>query len=186
VATDEPLMASVAGRYARALFDLAKDEDKLKEVESDIVTIQQMLDESEDLRRMVRSPLISSDDQIRVLTVILDRAGISALTANFFKLVARNRRLFAAADMIKAFRALLARERGEVAADVTSAHALNNEQLNMLSEALSGVVGQAVKVNTKVQPNLLGGLIVKIGSRMFDSSLRTKLINLKIALKGNS
>jgi F-type H+-transporting ATPase subunit delta len=179
-------MASVAGRYARALFDLAKDEDKLKQVETDVVAVQQMLDESEDLRRMVRSPLISSDDQIRVLTVILDRAGISALAANFFKLVARNRRLFATADMIKAFRALLARERGEVAADVTSAHALNNEQLNMLSETLSGIVGQRVQINTKVEPNLLGGLIVRIGSRMFDSTLRTKLINLKIAMKGTS
>jgi F-type H+-transporting ATPase subunit delta len=179
-------MASVAGRYAQALFDLAEDEDKLGQVETEVATFQHMLDESEDLRRMVRSPLISSEDQIRVLIVILDRAGISGLTANFFKLVGRNRRLFLAADMIKAFRALLARERGEVATDVTSAYALNNEQLKMLSEALSGVVGQAVQVNTKVEPNLLGGLIVKIGSRMFDSSLRTRLNNLKIAMKGTS
>ena len=100
------------------------------------------------------------------------------------RLIARNRRLFAVADMIKAFRALLARERGEVSAEVATAHALTPEQLQLLSDTLRASVGKDVQINTRVDPNLLGGLVVKIGSRMIDSSLRTKLNNLKVAMKG--
>ena len=143
-----------------------------------------MLDASADLRRLVRSPVISADDQAKALAAILGRAGVSGLTANFFKLIARNRRLFAAADMIKGFRALLARERGEVSADVASAHALTPAQMQALKDALRAQIGKDVQINTRVDPTLLGGLVVKIGSKMIDSSLRTKLDNLKVAMKG--
>jgi F-type H+-transporting ATPase subunit delta len=184
VATDEPMMASMAGRYAAALFELAKEERQLPQVEADLRSFRAMLDDSADLRRLVRSPVISADDQSKALGAILGRAGCSPLTANFFKLIARNRRLFAAADMIRNFRALLARERGEVSADVASAHPLNPAQLNALKDALRVQIGKDVQVNTRVDPNLLGGLVVKVGSRMIDSSLRTKLNNLKVAMKG--
>ena len=184
VSTDEPMMASMAGRYAAALFELAKDEKQLPQVEADLRTFQAMLDESEDLRRLVRSPVISSEDQAKALAAVLAKVGVSGLTTNFFKLIARNRRLFAAADMLKNFRALLARERGEVSADVASAHALSAEQMQALKDALRLQIGKDVQINTRVDPHLLGGLVVKVGSKMIDSSLRTKLNNLKVAMKG--
>ena len=180
------MMASMAGRYAAALLEIAKDEKQLAQVETDVKAFQRMLDESEDLRRLVRSPVISAEAQARALGAILDRAGIKGLTANFLKLIARNRRLFAVGDMLKTFRAMLARERGEVSADVASAHALTPDQLAALKDALRAQIGKDVQVNTRVDPNLLGGLVVKVGSRMIDSSLRTKLNNLKVAMKGLS
>jgi F-type H+-transporting ATPase subunit delta len=184
VSTDDPMMASMAGRYAAALFDLAKDQRQLEQVERDLASFRTMYDESADLRRLVLSPVVSADDQAKALASVLRRAGISGLAANFILLIARNRRLFAAADMMKSFRALLARERGEVSADVTSAHPLTPEQLQVLSDTLRTSIGKNVRMDTRVEPNLLGGLIVKVGSRMIDSSLRTKLNNLKVAMKG--
>jgi F-type H+-transporting ATPase subunit delta len=178
------MMASMAGRYAAALFDLAKEERQLPQVEADLTAFQSLLDESADLRRLVRSPVISAEDQAKALDALLAKAGVSPLTANFFKLIARNRRLFAVGDMMRDFRALLARERGEVGADVTSAHPLTPAQLTALKDALRVQIGKDVQVNTRVDPGLLGGLIVKVGSKMIDSSLRTKLNNLKVAMKG--
>ena len=184
VASDDPMMASMAGRYAVALFELAKDQQQLEQVERDLATFRAMLDGSADMRRLVLSPVISADDQAKALASILQMAGISGLTANFLKLIARNRRLFAASDMMKSFRALLARERGEVSADVASAHPLTEAQLAQLSDTLRASIGKNVRIDTRVDPNLLGGLVVKIGSRMIDSSLRTKLNNLKVVMKG--
>jgi F-type H+-transporting ATPase subunit delta len=178
------MMASMAGRYAAALLDLAKEERQVPRVEADLKSFQAMLDESADLRRLIRSPVIAADDQGKALDAILARAGVSPLTVNFFKLIARNRRLFAVADMMRDFRALLARERGEVSADVASAHPLTPEQLTALKDALRVQIGKDVQVNTRVDPALLGGLVVKVGSKMIDSSLRTKLNNLKVAMKG--
>lgn len=184
MATNEPMMASMAGRYAAALFDLAKEDRHLPQVEADLAAFQSMLDQSADLRRLVRSPVISADDQAKALNAILAKAGLSSLTANFLRLIARNRRLFAVADMIRDFRALVARERGEVKADVASAHPLTPDQLTALKDMLRVQIGKDVQVNTRVDPALLGGLIVKVGSKMIDSSLRTKLNNLKVAMKG--
>lgn len=184
MSTDEPMMASMAGRYAAALFEIAKDEKQFAQVEKDVKAFQGMLDASEDLRRLVRSPVISAENQATALTALMQKAEISNLTANFLKVIARNRRLFAVADMFKNFRALLARERGEVSADVASAHPLSPEQMNTLKDTLKAQVGKDVQVNTRVDANLLGGLVVKVGSRMIDSSLRTKLNNLKVAMKG--
>lgn len=178
------MMAGMAGRYAAALFELAKDQKQIETVEADVKTFQSMLDSSEDLRRLVRSPVIPADGQLRALTTLLGKAGISGLTSNFIKLLTRNRRLFAVADILRTFRALLARERGEVNADVATAHALTPAQMQVLSDSLKASIGKNVQINTRVDPHLLGGLIVKVGSRMIDSSLRTKLNNLKVAMKG--
>jgi F-type H+-transporting ATPase subunit delta len=178
------MSASMAGRYAAALFELAKEQGQLAQVEADLEAFQTMLDESADLVRLVRSPVISADDQAKALAAILGKAGISGLTTNFFLLIARNRRMFAVADMLENFRTLLAAERGEVSADIASAHPLTPEQMTALEDALRIQVGKDVQMNTRVDPSLLGGLIVKLGSRMIDSSLRTKLNNLKVAMKG--
>ena len=156
MSTDEPMMASMAGRYAAALFEIAKDEKQFAQVESDVKTFQGMLDASEDLRRLVRSPVISAENQATALTALLQKAQISGLTANFLRVIARNRRLFAVADMLKNFRALLARERGEVSADVASAHPLSAEQMNTLKDTLKAQMGKDVQINTRVDPNLLG------------------------------
>ena len=178
------MMASMAGRYAVALFELARDRRQLDQVERDLATLTRMLEESADLRRLVLSPVITADDQAKGLGALLAKAGIAGLAGNFVNLIVRNRRLFALADMIKAFRALLARERGEVNADVTSAHPLTPAQMQALSDTLRTTIGKNVRINTRVDPNLLGGLVVKIGSRMIDSSLRTKLNNLKVVMRG--
>ena len=178
------MMASVAGRYASALFDLAGETKQLPQVEQDLVRFQQMLDASPDLTRLVRSPVFSADEQSRALGAVLGQAGIGGLASNFLALIARNRRLFAASDMIKAFRSLTARARGEVSAEVATAVALDDAQMRTLKETLKASVGRDVQITTKVDPSLLGGLVVKLGSRMIDSSLRTKLDNLKTRMKG--
>ncbi len=184
MATDETMMASVAGRYASALFDLAAEQNQSKAVEADLIALQALLDSSPDLTRLVRSPIFSADEQSGALGAVLAKAGVSPLTTNFFKLVAKNRRLFQTSDIIKAFRTLAARGRGETQAEVTSAVALNDAQLRQLEDTLKASVGgRNIQITSRVDPGLLGGLIVKVGSRMVDGSLRTKLNNLKTAMK---
>jgi F-type H+-transporting ATPase subunit delta len=183
VASDEPIMASVAGRYASALFELASEERAVADVEKKLAEFQALLDGSPDLERLIRSPVFSAEDQLKALSAILDRAQIGGLAGNFLRLIAKNRRLFAAPGMIKAFRALTARARGEVEAEVTSAFQLKDAQVEALKEALRASAGKDVRLNLKVDPALIGGLIVKLGSRMIDSSLRTKLSSLKVRMK---
>ena len=183
MASDEPIMASVAGRYASALFELASEERQVADVEKKLNDFQGLLDGSADLQRLVRSPVFSAEDQRRALSAVLDRAGIGGLAGNFLRLIAKNRRLFAVPDMIKAFRALTARARGEVEAEVTSAFALKDGQVEALKEALRASAGKDVQLDLRVDPALIGGLIVKLGSRMIDSSLRTKLNTLKVRMK---
>ena len=173
----------MAGRYATALFELAVEEKALEQVETDLAAFNDMLNESADLERLVRSPVFSAEDQQRALEAVLKRAEIGALTANFLNLVTHNRRLFAVLDMVRAFRALLARHRGEVTAEVASAAALSEGQMTALSAALKSAVGRDVQIESQVDANLIGGLVVKVGSRMIDNSLRTKLNNLKIAMR---
>lgn len=183
MAGNEPMMAGVAGRYAAALLDTATQENQLGAVEQDINAIGAMIEESEDLRRVVRSPVFSADEQSAALDQVLKQAGAAPLTMNFFKLLARNRRLFAAQDIIRSFKALASEARGEVQAEVTSAIALNNAQLDELRTTLKASVGKDVILETKVDPSLLGGLVVKIGNRMVDSSLKTKIATLKTRMK---
>lgn len=184
VATNDTSVDGVAGRYASALFDLANEGSNVEGIESDLVNFQALLGESPDLVRVVRSPVIAADDQAKAIAAVLDKAGIGGLTANFLKLVAANRRLFVVQDMIKVYRTLAAKARGEITAEVTSAFALNGEQIAALKEKLRASVGKDVTLESRVDPSILGGLIVKVGSRMIDSSLKTKLQNMKAVLSG--
>jgi F-type H+-transporting ATPase subunit delta len=184
VVAENQLTASMPGRYASALFDLAKAQGQIKDVEADLGKFAAALESNPDLLRMVRSPVFSSTEQSMALEHILAKSGLGPLASNFLKLLARNRRLFAVGDMIKIYRALSADFRGEVTAEVASAHPLSDAQLAALTDTLKSSVGKDVQIHAKVDPSLLGGLIVKIGSRMIDSSLRTKLNSLKVAMKG--
>ncbi len=183
MATDESNTATVPGRYASALFELAQGDGAVAMVEQQLNAFRALLDESEDLTRLVRSPVYSSQEQIAALTPLLERAEISGLTANFIKLLARNRRLFIVRDTVIEFSKLASAARGEVAADVASATPLTPEQQEALIERLRIAVGKDIKLNLSVDPSLLGGLVIKVGSRMIDSSLRTKLGSLKMRMK---
>jgi F-type H+-transporting ATPase subunit delta len=180
------MTASVAGRYASALFDLAKDQNAVAAVEADLSTFSAMLDMSQDLRSVIKSPVIGADEQGKALSAVLAKAGIGGMAANFIQLVARNRRLFVIPEMIKNFSALAAKDRGEVTAEVTSAMPLTEAQTAALKATLKASASKDVVLAAKVDPSLLGGLIVKIGSRMIDSSLKTKLAGLSIALKAGA
>lgn len=184
VAGEDPIVSGMAGRYATALFELAREERALDAVSADLDRFDALIAESDDLRRLVRSPVFSSDDQLKAVTAVLARSGIGGIAANFVRLAAQNRRLFAVPDMIKAFRQLLARHRGEVAAEVTVAEGLSGAHLEALKEALKSVTGgKDVTLNVKVDPAIIGGLVVKLGSRMVDTSLRTKLNAIRFAMK---
>ena len=150
---------------------------------NDLNRFHEAMDAVDDLARLVKSPVFSTEEQERAIGAILEQMKIEGLTANFLGLAARNRRLFAVPDMIKAYRALLARHRGQTSAEVTSAAKLEAGQIRALREALKASLGKDVDLEERVDPALLGGLVVKIGSRMIDSSLRTKLNNMKHAMK---
>jgi len=174
----------LAGRYAAAIFELAEAEKALDAVADDLAVFGRMIEASDDLRRLVRSPVVSRDEQEKAVLAIADKAGMNKLTQNFVGVIAQNRRLFALPDMIGAYHAILASHRGEATVEVVSAKELTDAQLNALSGALKKAVGSKVTVDAKIDPGLLGGLIVKVGSRMVDSSLRTKLQQLHLAMKG--
>ncbi len=174
----------LAGRYASALYDLADAEKALDAVAEDLSALSLMIDGSDDLNRLLRSPVISRDEQEKALLAIIDKAGMNKLTRNFAGVIAQNRRLFALQNMIDAYQAILASHRGETTAEVVSAKALTDAQLTALNDALKQAVGTNVSVDAKVDPGLLGGLIVKVGSLMVDSSLNTKLQQLRLAMKG--
>ncbi len=183
VAKSSSPVSSIAERYAGSLYELAVQSNTVDQVEADLSRFETLLSESDDLARMIKSPVFSAEEQFKALVAIADKAGITGLVGNFLRVVAQNRRLFAVPSMIKAFRAIAAEARGEVAADVTSAHPLSAAQEQELKATLKGVTGKDVAINAVVDPSLLGGLVVKIGSRQIDTSLRTKLNSLKLALK---
>lgn len=177
-------VSGMPGRYATALFELAQEAKSLDQVAGDLDRFSAMLDESEDLTRLVKSPVFAARDQVRALAALFARTGIKGLAASYIGLAARNRRLFAIAEMIAAYRALMAAQRGEIAAEVTSAEKLSAPQVARLKAELKAAAGREVVLTQKVDSAILGGLIVKVGSRMVDSSLATKLNNLKVAMKG--
>ena len=183
VAAEDPSVSGVSGRYATALFELAREEKSIDAVKTDLDSFEAMLNDSADLRRLVRSPVFSADAQSKALNAVLEKAGISGTSAKFLKVLTANRRLFAVADVIRAFRALVAKYKGEATADVTVAEALNEKNLDALKTALKSVTGKDVALNVKVDPSIIGGLVVKLGSRMVDSSLRTKLNSIKHSMK---
>ena len=177
-------VSGLADRYAAALFGLADERRALDQVADDLRQLRALLGESTELRRLVRSPILSRADQGRAITAVADRAGLTPLTRNFLGLVAQNRRLFAVPDMIDAFLARLAARRGEVTAEVVAAQALTPAQLDAVNEQLRKAMGSKVAVEVRVDPALLGGLVIKVGSRMVDASLRSKLHRLQLAMKG--
>ena len=183
MAAEDPSVSGVSGRYATALFDLARDERSIDAVRADLDRFEVMLADSADLKRLVRSPVFSADSQSKALAAVLDEAGISGISANFLKVLTANRRLFVVSDVIRAFRALVARFKGEATADVTVAETLSDKNLDALKTALKSVTGKDVALNVKVDSSIIGGLVVKLGSRMVDSSLRTKLNSIKHAMK---
>ncbi|WP_290547105.1 F0F1 ATP synthase subunit delta [Aestuariivirga sp.] len=186
MATTDQTVSGVPGRYASALFELASEEKATEEVSRQLSTFQSAIDQSEDLDRLVRSPVFPSEDQIAALDGVAGQLGITGATLNFLKLAARNRRLSAVPGMIKAYATLLASSKGEIAGEVTSAEPLSAAQLEDLKAALKSSLGRDVLLSTRVDSSLLGGLIVKVGSRMMDNSLKTKLQTLKIAMKGTA
>lgn len=176
-------VSGVAERYAQSLFELARDEGSLETVERELVEFRSLIDESADFRRLIESPAFTSDDQLRAISAVVESVKPSPLVGNFLKVVAGNRRLFALPAIIDGFRRMAAAHRGEVEAEVTSAHALNDEQRRELASALGSYTQKTVTMRESVDPALLGGLVVRIGSRQIDTSLRTKLSSLKLALK---
>jgi F-type H+-transporting ATPase subunit delta len=183
VAGDYPTNSALAGRYATALFELALEAGAVDSVLADLKRFDGLLDESADLMRLVRSPVFTADVQSKALIAVLDEAGIAGLAARFLVVVTSNRRLFAVRDIVKAYRALVARHHGEVTAYVTVAEPLADAHKNEIRDTLKAVTGKDVQLDVKVDPSIIGGLVVKLGSRMVDSSLRTKLNVLKHTMK---
>ena len=176
--------SGLAGRYAVALFELAREQDALDAVAADLDTARAMLEQSADLRRLIRSPVISREEQGRAIVALAERSGFHQLTRQFLGLLAHKRRLFVLPQIIAVYLAMLSEHKGEVRAELTSAVALSAAQLEAVKERLTVAIGQSVTVATAVDPGLLGGLVVRVGSRMIDASLRTKLQRLEVAMKG--
>lgn len=175
---------AIADRYSAALFELAEQQSALDAVAADLKTLKAMVAESPDLRRLMRSPVVSRKDQRKAMEALAVKAGFNGLTQKFLGLVAQNRRLFALDGVIEAYLSRLAAKRGEVTAQVSSAVTLTETQVGAIGAALKKVVGSNVTLDLSVDPALLGGLVVKVGSRMVDGSLRTKLQHLQLAMKG--
>ena len=176
----------IANRYATALFELADDQSRLDEVAADLTRLVSSIDESQDLQQLVRSPILNRKDQGKAMTSVLEAMEVGELTKNFVGLIAQNRRLFALTDMVKGFLDELARRRGEVTAEVTAARSLSESQVAALQESLQRSLGGKVSISHEVDPTLIGGMVVKVGSRMVDTSLRTQLNKIQIAMKGVS
>jgi F-type H+-transporting ATPase subunit delta len=184
VAHQQQIVAGVAGRYALALYELAKEAQAVEETGALLEQFQALIETSEDLARLVRSPVYSVEEQVGALKALLEAMGIGGFAANLILLAAKNRRLAKIEEIIQTYRKLLAEERGEIAADVISAEQLSAAQLEILKGELAATLGQNVQITTHTDPEILGGLILKYRSKMIDDSLKTKLQNLKIMMKG--
>tara|TARA_B100000315_G_C14501825_1_gene552712 strand:+ start:403 stop:963 length:561 start_codon:yes stop_codon:yes gene_type:complete len=176
--------SQISLRYATALFDLAEGSKSLDTVGGNLCSIRTMIEGCDDLARLLHSPVLSREDQGKALAAVLGKAEIGDLTRRFVAVVASNHRLFALPAMIDTFFSLLAEKRGEIGAEVTSAKSLNNAQVKSLTNALKKAVGRNVNVTQFVDESIIGGLIIRVGSRMLDSSLCTKLHNLQLVMKG--
>jgi F-type H+-transporting ATPase subunit delta len=175
----------LAGRYANALFELAQEQKAVDAVSADLASLRRAMETSADLTRLVRSPVFSAADHARALKAILDKMGANELTTKFVLLLAQKRRLFVLLQIMSAYEHLVAKSRGETEAEVTAARTLSDGEIAELKAALKSKLGKEPRLHTKIDPSLLGGLVVKVGSRMIDSSLRTKLDGLRAAMKGN-
>ncbi len=180
----EAAEGGLAGRYANALFELAQEQKAVDAVSTDLASLRRAMETSSDLSRLVRSPVFGAEDQARALKAVLEKMGAETLTIKFVLLLAQKRRLFVLTQIIKQYEHLVARSRGETEAEVTAARALSDTEINELRAALKAKLGKEPRLHARIDPTLLGGLIVKVGSRMIDSSLRTKLEGLRAAMKG--
>ncbi len=179
----ETIVSGMAGRYATALFELAQEAGSTDAVAADLDRFKGLIAESADLARLVKSPVFTAEEQLKAVTAVLQAVGIAGLSANFVKLVAQNRRLFALSSICDAFSALVAASRGQSVAQVTVAEPLNDTHYATLKQALAQQTGKDVSLDVTVDPSILGGLIVKLGSRMVDASLKTKLNSIRHAMK---
>ena len=177
-------VSGVAARYASALYDLADEQGVIDAVAGDLAALSKMIEGSADFQRFIKSPVISRSEQSKAIAAIADKAQLSPLAHKFLGLLAANRRLFALPGIIAGFRDILAERRGQATAQVTSAQPLSDAQTIALIDALKKSVGRSIDIVSKVDPSILGGLIVKVGSSMVDSSLKSKLQRLKLAMKG--
>jgi F-type H+-transporting ATPase subunit delta len=184
VAAAEKGVSGLADRYATALFDLADEQKALDAVAGDMKSLRAMLRDSVDFRRLIRSPVLSRQAQGKAVAALGAEAQLSPLTRNFLGLLAQNRRLFALPEMIESYLSRLAEKRGEVTAHVLAAQDLSPQQREAVNEQLRKAVGRKVAVDLEVDPSLIGGLVVRVGSRMVDASLRSKLNRLQLAMKG--
>ncbi|MDY0959195.1 MULTISPECIES: F0F1 ATP synthase subunit delta [unclassified Sphingomonas] len=178
------IQASLGGRYALALFETAAERRSIDTIEASLVTLRDALATNEDLAALTKSPVVARGAAVKAILAVADTLGLDAITKNFLGVLAENRRLSALPQIIRAFRQLASRHRGEVAAEVTSAHPLTEAQVAELKQQLRTRVGREVSVDLSVDPDLLGGLVVRIGSQMIDSSIRTRLNALASAMKG--
>lgn len=177
------ISTSIAGRYATALFELAKEGGGLPALEADVAALQATLASSADLRALIASPVYSRDEQGRAIAAIAAKMGLSALFSNTLGLMAGNRRLFTLPQLLAVLRERIAGEKGEVTADVTAAQALTKAQADKLAKSLSASFGKKVQLNVAVDESLIGGLVVKVGSKMIDTSIRAKLAALQNVMK---
>ncbi len=178
------IQASLAGRYAMALFELAREEKALEKVGESLDALKQALAESDDFRRLTASPLISREEALRTIAATAEAMQLDPITRNFLGVLAQNRRLSQLGAIIRAFNMLASQHRGETIAEVTSAHPLDQEQIDAIKQNLRARTGRDINVELNVDPDILGGLVVKIGSQMIDGSIRTKLNTLAHAMKG--
>lgn len=178
------IQETIAERYSSALFELAEQAKALDEVASDLKALRGMIAESEDFRRLIRSPVLTRSEQKKAVLALAESAKFATLTANFLGVLGLNRRLFALDVIARDYLARLAAKRGEVTAEISAATPLSEAQLDAIAEILKKYAGRKVSLDAKVDPGLLGGLVVRIGSRMVDASLKTKLQHLKLAMKG--
>jgi F-type H+-transporting ATPase subunit delta len=177
------ISAGIAARYATAIFDLAREEKALDALETDIGTLGAALDASEDLRKMIASPIVTRDEQGRAIAALSKAMGLSRNFANALALMAERRRLFVLPQMLRALRARIAEAKGEITAEVTSATPLSKDQAKRLAQVLKAQTGKKVRLNSAVDPALIGGLVVKVGSKMIDTSIRSRLAALQNAMK---
>ena len=184
MASEATAVSGLAERYAKALFELADERKALDEVAGDLRALRGLIDESADFRRLIRSPVLSRIEQAKAVAAVAERAGFCALTRNFLGVAARNRRLFVLPGVIAGYLKVLATRRGEVTAEVTAARPLTPAQTEAVNEQLRKAVGGKVALDLRIDPSLIGGLVVKVGSRMVDASLKSKLARLQLAMKG--
>lgn len=183
MAQSASISANIAGRYAQAVFDIAREDGSIDSLADEVASLAAVLKESADLRDMLASPMLSRDEQARALGAVAARMGLGATLRNTLALMAENRRLFALPQLVARLGELIAEVRGEVTADVVSAQPLSDEQSQRLTRTLAEKSGKTVKLNARVDEGLIGGMIVKLGSRMIDTSVRSKLASLQNVMK---